>query len=169
MAANKYGMEIETTTKTVKEVWEALDKNGLEHVRGVWFDYMDGKISGGCVLAQTGLNLNAVPTNESGHGNISGVRGFSPYTIAEQLDKFEAPKEGPWGQDSHEGAGGAIIYWNDKAEYDSEAKRIEYVLKTYREVSKMAYEILSPYFDKTVELAVYDYSEFGLVANGNSN
>jgi hypothetical protein len=63
------------------------------------------------------------------------------------------------------GAASAIIYWNDLRARDADGRYIledgefTYHLPTYEDVAKMAYDVLSPFFDETVELVEFDYDK----------
>lgn len=155
----------------VREAWEALGKNGFEHIRSDWFSYgEDGLIVGGCALGQMALNLGAIPYDVKPYdNNLTPVEDGFDHNLLSQLNRFQNVAEA-WivPDDTRSGAydptacGSAIIYWNDATietgEINSYGEPIsEYILKTYEEVSNMAREILEPYFDEEVELVEYNY------------
>lgn len=163
-----------TVTKTVEEVYNALVKNGFEHLRGEWISYLDGKLAGGCALGQTAINLGVFAyspfeddlytagvyldwANKYWKNDNSGWKQTKPKvrTIANELDKFEVSPSSPWftGED----AGGTIMGWNDAIDWNADAEGRIYKLKTYQEVAQMAYDVLSPHFKKKVTLTVFDY------------
>ncbi len=142
---------------TVEEVYNALKKDGFEHLRGQWTSTdMDGAIVGACVLGQTAINLGV-------HANSEFNGAFN---LVYQLNTFPVDKSNPWAIaydiDLPRGAGDTIIHWNDMeddayydeyGDYDPEEEGPIWYLKTYAEVAKMAYEVLSPHFKETIKLA----------------
>jgi len=159
---------MEYVEKTVKEVFEALKKNGFEHGRGTWFTDLENEKPTACILGQGAINLGVWGFTPSTHGiyyqssiDEYNERPSSLNTIIGALDQFEVDEDNPWFMGRHAGAGTTIIAWNDKCdEIWDPAKQdhvLVYVLTTYKAVVKMAEDILKPHFDKTVELAVYDY------------
>jgi len=164
---------------TVKEVFEAIKKNGFDHIRSNWIITSDGKPVGACVLGQGALNLG-VAAEYNYYGNINNlVPGYSDmpwpqqekahtaitrtakkHSLIAQLNKFKADKGSKWvtGEAGSSRAGDLIVYWNDAREYVSEDDFRDYRLKTYEEVVDMAYDILKPHFDEKLELlsVVYD-------------
>lgn len=147
-----------TFQTTVKAVSEAIEKNGLEHLRGSWFrvETKGGQtlVVGGCVLAQAAINLGALQTEDE----PQEPRG----TLLQALNQFP-PTEGRWtvaeGNDI-DTVGRQIIYWNDLESEDG-----DWELKTYAEVAKMARECLEPYFDKEITLESYEWHVPAGVAN----
>lgn len=139
-----------TFQTTVKAVSEAIEKNGLEHLRGSWFrfDIKDGKtlVVGGCVLAQAAINLGALQTEDSpeyqDRGTLLAALSFPPtggrWTVPEDQEV--------------DTVGGQIIYWNDLE------REGDWALKTYADVAQMARECLEPYFDKEITLESYDWN-----------
>lgn len=160
----------ETRTYTIKQMFEALKQNGFEHLRGEWISG-EGQVVGACVLGQALSNLNAVSQEDlqrSGMGADIKVAD----SLVDQLNRFEISPDSKWaGQNwveneeyAEEGywlyspeslsLGEVIIYWNDQAiDYYNQ----KYFLQTYEEVVDMAYDVLSPYFDETIELPHYEY------------
>ncbi len=139
------------TEFTVREVYEAIAKNGFAHIREEWTAQdFEGQIYGGCVLQQGGMNLGVAVNNETGENETS-------MTLATKLDEFLIDPKNPWYTSNvgHKGAGSIIIYWNDKAEFveneDGEGEYI-YDLPTYEAVTEMAYEVLEPFFDHVITL-----------------
>jgi hypothetical protein len=190
------GLELRTKTFLVKEIYDALDKNGFEHLRGTWFEgWNDGKPVGACVLGQAALNLNVVADYGDNHevhdddpfdnllkrvvkypvladfvdvddfyaeeDRVESLLGHignqaENYSLLTQLDKFNVPADSKWLRDDLTGVGSTIIHWNDS--YDLKQNKITwkyefvYKLPTYEDVAKMAFELMEPYFDQTVEL-----------------
>src|SRR6185295_3145145 len=129
-------------TTTVKAVFDALNKNGFEHLRGSWFreeEDSTGKIVvvGGCVLGQSAINLGAdQPVSDDGEDHEN--------TLLNQLNSF-APVRGKWMENDgmFGGVGEQIIHWNDKCHYanpyeTTPAKKLVYDLATWDEVVEMA-------------------------------
>ncbi len=149
-------------TTTVKELFDSLEKNGFEHLRGTWFRYNDdGLVVGGCVLGQAALNLGAWE-----NANEAGETG----SITEALSNFPVT-EGRWAkwpdnvntEYAPENLGQQIIFWNDTTYptglFDENGlEKLEYRLKTWPEVVEMARECLTPHFDETIKLQAYDWN-----------
>lgn len=159
--------------KTVKEVYEAIEKNGLDHARGTW--YTEGW-KGACVLGQGAFNLGVLSTGDftnyilddintaeyGGWGVVS--QKLARFTLEAQLNRFEVPADSPWHKAGNYKAGATIIGWNDEYAKEKDGSYIldedgnyTYALATYADVAKMAYDILSPYFDEVVTLVEFDY------------
>ena len=145
---------------TVQQVFEALKKNGFEHIREMWFDTDYGKPTAACVLGQAALNLSAAPETDqaSGRGFFGGYdpEGFQA-TVYDQLNRFRNPIPDeivPEGD-----CGSAIVQWNDSVDHyeDDEEETPVYTLPTYEAVVNKAEEILRPYFDEVVYLQVMEY------------
>lgn len=143
-------------TYTVREVYDALAKNGFEHLREQWFKVNeDGSVAGGCVLGQAALNLSIVATAEDGWWRYIENMEEQPnntYTLWDQLNKFHINRKSKWAsQGEHDPdslqVGDVIIFWNDL--YDFGRK---YYLPTYQDVVSMAYDVMEPFFDKKVYL-----------------
>lgn len=157
-----------TVTKTVREVYEALARNGFEHLRGSWYYEFSNEKFGGCVLAQAAFNLGVLATSDEtsyfGIGDyLDDVWDERVYTIYDALNQLEVSRDSKWFAIDSESAkaGQHIIHWNDLTLLDGNGDPTdEYVLKTYKEVADMAYDILEPHFDKEVVLTVYDYSPY---------
>lgn len=172
-------MATEYVTKTVKEIFEALAKNGFEHLRGQWFSYMDSVKPGACILGQGAINLGVIPYNIFEEGETSLLygedlddredfiiaEGSDEYTILGQLNHWQVPPTSRWYVEyTDHGLGSVIMYWNDKENedergdhYDENDNHLGYILATYKDVINMAREILEPHFNEEVKLAVYDY------------
>lgn len=159
-----------TTTKTVREVYEALAKNGFDHLRGMWFRLGDNV--GGCILAQAGFNLGVIITTDdySAFGLDEWVEQANyedePIrTLHGALNRFKVDPDHPKYLRTAitRGIGDQILYWNDLTERDETGADV-YVLKTYKDVADVAYELLEPFMDETVELSVYDYAPHFKVA-----
>lgn len=134
------------TEFTVKEVFEAIAKNGFTHLRKDWTaEDMQGIIYGGCVLQQGGMNLGVAVTRETDAAETDS-------TLVRQLDQF--PCISPKWQTS--GGGGSvadtIIQWNDKGMWSEDDEKFIYELPTYQDVVNMAHDVLEPYFDKVIRL-----------------
>jgi len=164
----------EYKTFTVEEIFEALKKNGLTHLRGQWISAPDQKVVGACVLGQAAYNLG-VPAN----GDYEPKQGYG--NLYEELVNFEVT-ESPWlNEEFYKGSSywdssidapfeGAeesnvadlIIFWNDRREYKVGDNGMfiatgEWKLKTYDDVVNMAREIMEPFFSNEVKLPHYDY------------
>lgn len=150
--------KVTTKEYTLREIFEAIKKNGLLHLRGEWYGTNDkGKVNGACVLGQAAFNLN-VPANDN----------YSPEgNLESELNNFPLDQNSKWA--TYNGSriykvGDAIITWNDAYSFEKDGRvaqdskgRSKYALRTYDQVVKMAHEILEPYFDKTVSLPYYEY------------
>lgn len=168
------GPEIKLVETTLKDVFTAIEQNGLDHVRGEWINFNeDGKPVGACVLGQATINLNVIPFSLIDDEDFSRVlfdgvddayfesKEFDEYmyntdahSLLTQLNTFKIPQDSPWVYG--EGyLGEVIIYWNDKREYDMLGG---YTLKTYGEVVEMCREVMTPFFDEKITLMAYVYS-----------
>jgi hypothetical protein len=146
---------------TVEEVYKALALNGFEHLRSQWTAHdVRGAIKGACILGQGALNLGVVMVDENDSDE-------DPYSLLNQLNKLSVPPTSQWDVDY--GAGSTIIEWNDKTEFilkkdGSPARdrngnmRKQYVLRTYKDVLKMAHDVLSPHFSKKLILRKKEYN-----------
>ena len=87
------------------------------------------------------------------------IERLNNLALERQLDKWTVPDDSPWSNDETHGVGlgGAIIHWNDKSIYDEKERAVRWALPTYEDVAKMAYDLLSPHFDETVQLVKYEY------------
>lgn len=153
-------VEVKVKQVTVKEIYEAIEMNGFDHLRGHWMDIdAEGKVQGGCVLAQGAINLGVMASfNETQYSSHPLIQGHS---LAEQLDTLTVPEDSKWipreGLGMENKVGSTIIYWNDHLEYDEKTFENKYTLPTYEDVTKMAHDLLEPYFDKKLNLAVREY------------
>lgn len=118
---------------TVRDAYIALKENGFEHIRDEWFrEDIEGVITGGCVIAQTALNL--------------GVSAQGDNSLQEALNNFSVLITSKYYVNSFSRLGDTIITWNDKTRYDEKLERFVYVLPTYSDVAKMAYSLMKPHF-----------------------
>ena len=161
---------METRIFTVKEVFEALKKNGFEHLRENWFAWdTEGKLISACALGQAAINLSTVVSWHDHYDRFERNNFTSSdfkHTLVSQLNKFivKGGKRNKWVNptkkflktlgteycppDLGTDLGDLIIGWNDAKAKDN------FLLQTYEEVTNMAYELMEPFFDKTVELVV---------------
>lgn len=155
---------------TLKDIFDALKKNGFEHLREAWFSSEDGS-KGGCVLGQALLNLNSVsPDIDEAEAQ---VEDDEEYGLLHQLNKFSYEGD-KWNHYSFEdeidgevttqefflqgnqlNLGNLIIHWNDLRLYNLDGDDYYYPLETYEQVVEMAYDVLSPHFDEKVKLLHY--------------
>jgi hypothetical protein len=150
-----------TITVSVRDIYEAIAKNGFDHVREAWLtvDWQTGNI-GACVLGQAAINLGIVPiqnlnemkADEIG-GALNGIFRRQLNKLGEAIPKWQNPDAG------HHLIGDVIIFWNDLVDYDDEGESEGYHLPTYEDVTKMAYEVLSPHFDKEIILSTFIWQE----------
>lgn len=168
-------------TVTIREVYAAFEKNGMEHIRGAWYqngamtqdgDFIETK---GCIMAQGAKNLNTFGSDTnytsalgSAYYKATSVFGaFGSYAditvlddlnnkrynnnLHSQLNRYRIAYDSPW-FDSYEGPmlGNTIIAWNDK--YDVKG---DYTLSTWEDVLAMAKDVMTPFFDETVDLLQY--------------
>lgn len=157
-------IEQETKTFTVREVWEALKQNGLQHLRSTWYidGTEDGTAKGACAIGQAAYNLGVPYTDE--------MPDESTYdNLSEALNQFTTPRKwAHYGETTAE----AIVAVNDAYRINKETGMIArhrlatdgaeasgkpYYRFSYNEVVKIAHEILEPYFDKTITLPIYEY------------
>ena len=145
---------------TVREVFEALAKNGFHHARATFFE---DTFNSACVLGQAALNLGVVVSESFYESDVSypvsnkDIEKWGKYNVVTQLDRFKV-KNSKWipepseDDDSPRTCGETIMFWNDETDVDG-----EYLLSTYEEVVSMAREVLAPHMEKKVKLATYDY------------
>lgn len=143
---------VEYREYTVREIYEALEKNGLKHLRGEWMSTdSKGKVVGGCVLGQGAFNLNVPYSTDAPDADAIG-------NLEEELNQFQAAEEHWKGNTSK--AGTLITVWNDAVQLKSDGThyaKTRYELATYQDVLDKARAILEPHFDKTVKLPHYEY------------
>lgn len=155
---------METFQTTIKALFEALEKNGFEHLRGAWFrSNYDSVIVGGCVLGQAAINLGAYQPN-TGFPNISEAEG----TLLHELNKFKQTA-GKWEIENSVGqgygnlvdgcptVGQQIMSWNDSGKYGGPNNDFEYNLPTWPEVVEMARDCLTPYFNEVITLQKHEW------------
>ena len=186
----KAGKEITYKDFTVREVYDALVQNGLQHLRKNWLiKTFDGKLTGGCILGQGAYNLSVLPHSDDEFEDMFPIGQYMPkfssedayddddyedqvidtqnkfvgFGLYDQLNKFDNVSE-KWSADITGGCGEAIVYWNDLQDtlghWDAENRKYiqSFVLETYEEVLEAAKDILAPYMDEVIRLAVIDYS-----------
>lgn len=167
----------------IEDVYKALEKNGFEHMRGAWVD-LAGDKKGGCVLGQAAMNLGVYPSPEAfafnggpnenwwdrylnDGGDVEDAYNRARQdNLLTQLNQFvlDNPDDNPWTPVNDYGSTGypigtVIIYWNDLVERDEQGYATEtYVLRTYKDVAWMAYDVMKPHFGKKITVATYDYS-----------
>lgn len=141
----------------VSEIVEAIEKNGLDHLREEWYQTTyDGKLTGGCVLMQAAFNMSVSP--EAGADVLNGTPFHRYAGLAGALNQFQN-KNKKWAYSTNE-CGNLIIHWNDASheeEIEGETDMV-YDLPTYEDVAKMAREVLAPYMEEEVELPIVDYT-----------
>src|SRR5258708_27766379 len=101
---------------TIREVYEAIAKNGFEHLRKEWLcTNNDGVVIGGCVLQQAALNLGVQGPSRY----LSIVSSADKYSLVEQLNQYTLRKNSKWAKfaalygTQARGLGNVIIHWND--------------------------------------------------------
>lgn len=156
--------KFEIKVVTIREVYDALAKNGFKHLREHWFETQmleeDAFApTAGCVLAQAAFNLG-VAVNASNLQDDHAFREYHEYTLHEQLHAIpytgatwqptteDAEQWVQDGGDDERSVADIIIYWNDK---NTDGM---YFLQTYEDVKRMAYSVLEPHFDKKIEVLV---------------
>lgn len=140
---------VDTIEVTVRQVFNALKKNGFEHLRGSWFMFKDEDgeqfedmhdatkrtvVIGGCILGQGAINL-----------------GSDSDTLIVQLNQFKN-KSARW-MTLDRPVADSIIYWNDKIGVDG-----LWALPAYEDVVNMAHDILLPYFKEKITLKTYGWN-----------
>jgi len=162
-----------TRTVDIEEIYKAIEQDGFDWVRGTWLHFdEDGKVISACVLGGAAINLGILPTDSHLKINTEGY-DYSKDGYRQEVEDYywevrenlshrnqdlytqlnalgSVPKDSKWAtSDGDEyGIADAIIHWNDTSDYDTG----EYVLKTYEEVTRMAYDILEPYFGTKITL-----------------
>jgi hypothetical protein len=171
---------MKTKEFTGREIYDAIEKNGLEELRGDWLnvDYK-GNITAGCILTQGAWNLNVVPAEEDKIFNLKIYHDKeidedalnTEFTLSRQLNlvpplsvKYSKNPEYP--NEVFSGVSEAITTWYDHHTYktvtlndgfgDYEEEVEEYTLPTYQDALEMAKELLEPYFDRKFTLAILD-------------
>jgi hypothetical protein len=139
-----------------KAVFEAIEQNGVNHLRGDWYGTFgaDGKPDQACVLGIAAMHLGV-----AGFGELSKNEGAN---LLEQLNQFEVPEDSKWRNESSP-LGNTIIHWNDLRGYGTK----EYAL-TWQEVVEMARDLLTPHFDHvfTADKYVFEGEHKYLVDSG---
>ena len=165
-------IEQEYKTFTVEEVFQALEKNGLEHIREEWISAANDKVVGGCVLGQAAYNLKTPAFDEQYDLQDEEMIGTDG-NLYDELNAFAALDSRWYNEDvkqsmGNEDAGIAevIVYWNDKRVKNDKGQYIRpkgnswgyvYALETYAEVVEMAREVMEPYFASEIKLPHYEY------------
>lgn len=66
-------------TITVKDVLDAIEKNGLIHLHSKWDSYDDGKMVGGCAITQGAFNLGIGESARTLYDALNSVRVNVPF------------------------------------------------------------------------------------------
>ena len=145
-------------TVTVKQVFEALEKNGFEHIRGSWFKFSETNsnlVVGGCVLGQAAINLGVLqPIDSEDDYEIDG-------SLVAALDRIK-PTTGKWNEERYfSGLAEQIIYWNDKTKRIN--GKLVYALPTWEDVVEMARDCMTPHFKEKITLSTYEWNSPVLV------
>lgn len=120
---------------------------------------------------QLGLEYPEYNDDEEYYSREEVIDSAAAFSLEKQLNRFE--NTGKWAKDSNNPfanlskCANAIMHWNDAIDPNSIKVRDrygnlvnQYLLKTYDEVVEAAREILEPHMDKTVTLAIVDYSQW---------
>lgn len=161
----KYDTSVTYKEVTVREVFEALEKNGLKHLRSNWLKTNKGLIVGGCALGQAGYNLGVASHFNWGFRFSGKERDF---TLDSALNDLGHVEDHIYDDDGgivvHRSTplGSAIVSVNDANEgiLMSNGKYRRRYKHSYDEVVKFARTILEPYFDKTIKVEAMDYSQY---------
>jgi hypothetical protein len=146
-----------------RAVFEAIEQNGVEHLRGDWYGTFgeDGKPDQACVLGIAAFNLGI-----AGHAQLGKNEGAN---LLEQLNTLEVPGTSRWYSDA--ALGDTLIYWNDMAS----RSHVEYTANngwalSWNEVVEMARDLLTPYFDHvfTADKYVFESESQYLIDIGNT-
>lgn len=162
-----YSQYLPLKTVTVKEVFEAIEKNGFEHLRREWLTRdKNGKIIAGCVLGQAAVNLKTLPAGElfelymvdrGKDGLLVDDESYEElrklaikHSLSHQLNQISTNE---WTL----GLGSSIISINDAGEYvgDGLMRRFKYIY-TWEEIVNLTKNMLIPYFDQEVTLLDWD-------------
>jgi len=122
-----------------RAIYEALVKNGMEHIRENYFniDFTSNKPYGACAIGMMAYNLGVAADL-----NYEKNEGFN---LTERLDSWAVPEGSKWFFRGINGVGSTIINWNDK--WDGLNGR--YSL-SWEQVVQMAHDVLEPYFNETI-------------------
>lgn len=131
---------------TIKEIFEALKKNGLEHIRRGWEIFgIDGlKPIGACALGQAGFNLGVVAKPNPYTANRM-------YSLYEQLRTIKIPSN--YSTQYGYNCADVIVNMNDAMDEGEE----DFIF-SYEEIVKAAEEILTPHFKETLKLEVREWA-----------
>ena len=167
---------------TVREVFDALEKNGLEWLRGRWFKNgldSDGEIKtiGGCVLGQAAANLGVVGPTESRTDSLAHYLteiGYSEsdwwhvspedtaysilnkYSLEDQLNQFTTSDETM--DDLTEIIPNVVFGSRGLASVIIECNDRkdpntgQFYIKTYKEVVDIARQLMEPYFGEYIQV-----------------
>jgi hypothetical protein len=146
-----------------KAVFEAIEQNGVEHLRGDWYGTFgeDGKPDQACVLGIAAFNLGI-----AGHAQLGKNESAN---LVEQLNTLAVPTTNRW----YYGAtplGDTIIHWNDLASRNhlEDTTNNGWAL-SWEQVVEMARDLLTPYFDHvfTADKYVFESESQYLIDIGN--
>lgn len=152
-----------TKTYTIKEIYDAIILKGdIEHLRDDWYTVdSNGKVVGACILGKGAFNLNILASID-GYDEIRGLPqeeyqldDFTQYSLLNQLNRFCVINR-KWYKE-YKYVGDTIVWWNDARVNDSETG--PYILRTYKEILAMVFDVLSPIFKEAVEVAVFRLME----------
>lgn len=182
-------LEIKKEFKVVKfdieDVYEAIKKNGLNHLRQSWIMVdKNSKPIGACVLGQAAINLNVVPSENEDAYDFKLRKLFEKYrgedhtswenparilnvfanlsgrySLISQLNRFSVGKRNPRFHDESSKVGDTIVYWNDAIKLDDGGFGVYYLVETYEELVEIAYDLLKPHFGKKVKLLTLVYDD----------
>jgi hypothetical protein len=140
-----------------KAVFDAIEKNGIEHVRSNWYGELDdkGQPLAGCVLGIGAFNLGIAANPD--YSKNSG------HNLEDQLNRFNIPTDSKWYTPAigSRNLGQAIIYWND-LRGDNTADGYEL---TWPQVVEMARDLLTPYFNEVFTADQYVFEMPGEGSN----
>lgn len=165
---------------TVREVYEALEKNGLDWIRGRWFenglDSDDGVIKpvGACIMGQGAVNLGVIGSLDDDNHPLNNLYNYIEqfdvgyvddkvdtlifYSLENQLNRFTVPVDNPYHLSYIAGLAETIIAWND---LQSGVYDYPYQITTYEEMLNIAKNLMEPFFDEKIHVLAVN-KEIGL-------
>lgn len=169
-----YTKYLPVKTVTIREVYEAIEKNGFNHLREEWVrTTKSGKVIAGCVLGQAAVNLGVLP-NESLINREHIFESYPKLQFENELDRVnyrdfnELPtpllnfifKYSLISQldNVHAGLGSDLVDRNDAERYTSGGRKV--FTYSWKEVVAYAKERLEPYFNKKITLIEWTPNTF---------
>ncbi len=161
-------------TVTGREIYEAIEQDEFGTLRGEWFEKGAKGVSA-CLLGGAGLNLgvyaNSTQADAADENNRIG--------LLEVLDLETVPENSRWFSYDDEGIASTIIRLYDKTVHSDYIRDLghnlsdyepapsfganQYYYLTYAQSLEMAKDLLTPVWDKSFTVDVFDYSTWDYV------